>query len=142
MSDQLSQEQKDEYRDVFNHFAKNQGSLDTKGFGMLMKALGEDLNESELAAIMSNSKTITADAFIKNREEKWAKEQSGEEVKAAFEVFDVQGSGTVASEELRRLMTTMGEVMNDKEINSLIADAGGEGNINYNDFVDKMKRKT
>jgi Ca2+-binding EF-hand superfamily protein len=39
-----------------------------------------------------------------------------EEVKEAFRVFDAAGDGKIAVEELRRLMTTMGDVMNNQEV--------------------------
>ena len=39
-----------------------------------------------------------------------------EEVKAAFEVFDLNGDGTISVEDLRHTMTTMGDVMSDKEV--------------------------
>jgi len=79
---------------------------------------------------------------MKLRQEKWAREQSGEEAKAAFSVFDTDGDGFIPADELRRVLTTMGEVMNDSEVNELIKDAGGGNSINFNEFVDKMKRRT
>lgn len=39
-------------------------------------------------------------------------------------------------------MTTMGEVMNDQEAGNMIKDAGGGPKVDYNSFVEKMKRKT
>mmetsp|Transcript_100181 Transcript_100181/g.139214 ORF Transcript_100181/g.139214 Transcript_100181/m.139214 type:complete len:142 (-) Transcript_100181:135-560(-) len=141
MSDQLSQAQQNEYKDVFSHFDKGKGNVDMKVLAMLMKSMGEAHTESELQGMFGGS-TVDFNRFLQNRQEKWAREQSGEEVKAAFEVFDLNGDGTISVEDLRHTMTTMGDVMSDKEIEDMVRDAGGGSTINYNDFVDKMKRKT
>ena len=39
-----------------------------------------------------------------------------EEVKAAFQVFDPTGSGVIPAEELKRIMTTMGETLTPQEV--------------------------
>mmetsp|Transcript_17595 Transcript_17595/g.29944 ORF Transcript_17595/g.29944 Transcript_17595/m.29944 type:complete len:139 (-) Transcript_17595:83-499(-) len=138
MADQLSQAQQTEYKEVFGHFDKqNTGSLDKKDLRMLMLSMGE---ETEPSTMMSGDK-IDFNTFLQIRQDKWAKEQSGEEVKAAFQVFDPTGSGVIPAEELKRIMTTMGETLTPQEADQMIRDAGG-GNIDYNAFVDKMKRKT
>merc|ERR1711862_207019 len=97
------------------------------------------LNTKRDLAILINK--IDFNTFLQIRQDKWAKEQSGEEVKAAFQVFDPTGRGVIPAEELKRIMTTMGETLTPQEADQMIRDAGG-GNIDYNAFVDKMKRKT
>ena len=39
-----------------------------------------------------------------------------EEVKAAFQVFDAMGSGTISAEDLKRVMTTMGDKLTPQEV--------------------------
>jgi len=137
--DQLSQAQQTEYKEVFAHFDKdNTGKLSKKDLGMLLLAMGE---ETEPGTMMTGD-SIDFNTFLQIRQDKWAKEQSGEEVKAAFQVFDANGTGMISAEDLKRIMTTMGtEQLTPQEADQMVKDAGG-GNISYNDFVDKMKRKT
>merc|ERR1712137_1423602 len=117
----------------------NTGKLSKKDLGMLMLAMGEETDPKT----MMTGDTIDFNTFLQIRQDKWAKEQSGEEVKAAFQVFDAAGTGVISAEDLKRIMTTMGtEQLTAQEADQMVRDAGGSGNIDYNAFVDKMKRKT
>ena len=53
------------------------------------------------------------------------------ELRKAFEVFDEDGSGTISASELRKVLCTLGENLNDAEIEELIqqADKDGDGTI-------------
>lgn len=54
-----------------------------------------------------------------------------EELKNAFKVFDRDGSGTISAEELRHVLTSLGENMTAAEIDEMIqmADKDGDGSI-------------
>jgi calmodulin len=65
-----------------------------------------------------------------------------EEVKEAFRVFDTAQTGSISVEDLKHIMTTMGEPMSTQEVDDMIREAGGGPSINYTAFVDKMKRNT
>jgi len=123
---------------VFGHFDKdNSGRLGKKELQMLLLSMGEETDPGQ----MMSGESIDFNTFLQIRQDKWAKEQSGEEVKAAFQVFDAMGSGTISAEDLKRIMTTMGEKLTPQEADEMVRDAGG-GQIDYSSFVDKMKRKT
>jgi Ca2+-binding EF-hand superfamily protein len=144
MSDsQLSTDQQNEYREMFQYFDRDKtGFLDLKQLKLLMRALGEDPTEAELNRMAPSGK-IDFNAFLANRQEKWAKAQSGEDVKNAFAFFDLDGSGRANVAELQRILTTYGEPLTQEEMNRLIQDADGQsGTIDYNRFVDKMKKNT
>jgi len=53
------------------------------------------------------------------------------ELRAAFEVFDQDGSGTISAEEMRLVMKSIGEELTDAEIDEMIkiADTDGNGTI-------------
>jgi calmodulin len=144
MSDsQLSVEQQNEYRELFQYFDRDKdGFLELKDLKLLMRALGEDPTEAELKRMASGDR-IDFNAFLANRQEKWAKAQSGEDVKNAFAFFDLDGSGRANVAELQRILTTYGETLTQEEMNRLIQDAEGQsGYIDYKRFVDKMKKNT
>eukprot|EP01094_Clydonella_sp_ATCC50884_P016757 TRINITY_DN2809_c0_g1_i1.p1 TRINITY_DN2809_c0_g1~~TRINITY_DN2809_c0_g1_i1.p1 ORF type:complete len:166 (-),score=61.48 TRINITY_DN2809_c0_g1_i1:577-1008(-) len=143
MSDHLSQGQKDEYKVVFEFFDKqNTGRLSSKDVVTMMKALGEAVTDAELKSLCKGGDSLDLNSFIQNREEKWAREQSGEEVKAAFQVFDAQNTGKISAEDFKYIMTNLGETMTASEADEMVREAGGGPSIDYNAFVDKMKRKT
>ena len=58
------------------------------------------------------------------------------ETRAAFEVFDKDGSGTISADELRTVMKSLGENLTDDEINEMIreADKDGNGSIDCESF--------
>merc|ERR1711904_312142 len=61
----------------------------------------------------------------------------------AFKVFDEDGSGVISAAELRHVMTNLGEKLTDEEVDEMIreADVGGDGQINYEEFVKMMMAK-
>jgi len=56
---------------------------------------------------------------------------------AAFKVFDKNGNGFITADELRHIMTNIGDSLNDEEIEEMIkeADGDGDGQINYEEFA-------
>lgn len=58
----------------------------------------------------------------------------------AFRVFDQQGNGEIGTQELRHIMTSLGEKMTDQEAQEMIqlADPNETGVIKYELFVDKL----
>ena len=66
--------------------------------------------------------------------------QASEKFPALFcsfdRVFDKDANGTISSAELRHLLTTLGEKMEEVDVENLIAPFEDQhGNINYEDFV-------
>ena len=59
-----------------------------------------------------------------------------EELKAAFAVFDADGSGHITKEEITKLCEELGVDASKKEINDLMesADADNDGKISYDEF--------
>lgn len=51
-----------------------------------------------------------------------------EENRAAFQVFDRDGSGTISADEMRQVMKNLGENLTDQEIDEMIAIADKDNN--------------
>lgn len=51
----------------------------------------------------------------------------------AFSVFDKDGDGFISAEELRHVMSSLGEKLSDEELNEMIkeADVDGDGEVNF-----------
>lgn len=62
------------------------------------------------------------------------------ELRAAFEVFDKDKSGTISADELRAMLKSLGDDMTDAEINDIIreADTDGDSNISFAEFKNIM----
>lgn len=50
-----------------------------------------------------------------------------EEISTAFEVFDRDGSGTIAASEFRHIMSNLGENLTDEEIDEMMKEADCDG---------------
>ena len=57
-----------------------------------------------------------------------------EEIADAFKIFDKNGDGFINAQELRQVMTSLGEHLTEKELEDMMkeADTDGDGLINYN----------
>lgn len=60
-----------------------------------------------------------------------------EELMEAFKVFDRDGNGKISAHELRFVMSTSDEELNENDIEELIReiDKNGDGFIDYHEFV-------
>jgi calmodulin len=61
----------------------------------------------------------------------------------AFEVFDRDGNGQISAAELMHVMSDLGEDLTDEKVNQIIseADTDGDGQINYEEFVQVIMTK-
>ncbi len=63
-----------------------------------------------------------------------------EDLKAAFDAFDTDQSGSINAEKLREAMKTIGKEMSHKEVKQLISNvaANGSDEIGFNEFLEMM----
>lgn len=150
MSDQLTEDQVAEFREAFSLFDKNNdGKITTKELGTVMRSLGQNPSESELADMINevdanNDGTIDFAEFLTMMARKMKDTDSEEEIREAFKVFDRDNNGFISSQELRHVMTSIGEKLTDEEVDMMIkeADANGDGRIDYNEFVQLLVSTT
>jgi calmodulin len=142
----LDETQIGEFKEAFSLFDKDgDGTISTKELGTVMRALGQNPTEAELADMINEvdddkSGTIEFNAFLSLMEKKIGDNDTEEEIKEAFRVFDKDGTGTISAAELRHVMTTLGEKLSEDEVEELLrdADTNNDGVIRYEEFVKIM----
>jgi len=144
MADSLTEDQIAEFKEAFSLFDKDgDGTITTKELGTVMRSLGQNPTEAELQDMVNEvdadgNGTIDFPEFLTMMARKMKDTDSAEEIKEAFKVFDKDGNGYISAAELRHIMTNLGEKLTDEEVDEMIreADVDGDGQINYDEFVD------
>merc|ERR1719445_2371175 len=148
-ADQLTEEQIAEFKEAFSLFDKDgDGTITTKELGTVMRSLGQNPTEAELQDMINEvdaggNGTIDFPEFLTMMARKMKDTDSEEEIREAFRVFDKDGNGFISEEEIRHVMTNLGEKLTDEEVDEMIreADIDGDGQVNYEEFVTMMTSK-
>ncbi|XP_034876361.1 calmodulin-1-like [Mirounga leonina] len=112
-----------------------------------MRSLGQNPTEAELQGMIEadadGNGTSDFPEFLTVMARKMKDTDSEEEIPEAFRVFDKDGNSYVSAVELRHVMTNLGEKLADEEVDEMIrgADIGGDGQVNYEEFVQMMTAK-
>ncbi|CAM5083765.1 unnamed protein product [Natator depressus] len=149
MAGQLAEEQIAEFKEAFSLFDKDgNGSITTGELGTVMRSLGQNPTEAELQDMIGEldtdgSGTVDFPEFLSLMARKMRDMDSEEAIREAFRVFDEDGIGYISAVELRHVMTNLGEKLTDEEVDEMIkeADADGNGQVNYEEFVRMMASK-
>ncbi|KIW42932.1 uncharacterized protein PV06_06430 [Exophiala oligosperma] len=145
----LAEDEIKAFKDVFALFDKdNSGTITASELGEIMRSLGQNPSDSELQDMINevdidNSGAIDFDEFIKMMSTTVKAHHFADETRAAFNVFDKDGSGTISADELRQVMKSIGENLTDAEIDEMIreADKDHNGSIDYEEFVQLLSPK-
>ncbi|KAL0934314.1 calmodulin, partial [Colletotrichum truncatum] len=131
-----------ELNDMVNEVdADNNGTIDFNGVFVLCLTLAQPLSVRETN--MEMTMLTQAPEFLNLMAQKVQVGDAEEELKNAFKVFDRDGSGTISAEELRHVLTSLGENMTKAEIDEMIqmADKNGDGSIDYDEFASIMMKE-
>jgi len=146
--DQLSKEEIEEFREIFNLVDRDGGGEITKDeLGELMDTLGIDATPEEIDAMISEldqdgSGSIDFEEFVAVMSRKLNATYSSDQVKTAFKVFEGEcPQGFVKAENLVRVLTTYGiEKLSEEQAQDLVnqLEVDSNGLINYSVYVDMM----
>lgn len=113
-----------------------------------MRSLGKNPTEAELQDMMNEvdtngNGTIDFPEFLNLMAQKMRDTDSVEELTEAFLVFDKDQNGFISAAELRHVMSNLGEKLTGGVVDEMIreADADGDGQIDYQEFVKVMMAK-
>ena len=146
MAEQLTEEQLCEFKEAFSLFDKDgDGTITTKELGTVMRSLGQSPTDEELKDMLNEvdidgNGIIDFSEFITMMAKKLQDTDSEEELKEAFRVFDKDGNGFISADELRHVMTNLGEQLSEEEVEQMIqeADSNGDGQVDYEEFCKMM----
>lgn len=126
----------------------NLGVISMKLLPDLMHTMGHNPPEHEMNELFAeydphNSDELYLSDFLYIMSERYKDMTPEDEVILAFRVFDKNDNGYINEKEFRQIMTTMGDYMEDDDIDQIILDANSntEGNIVYKEFVAMMMER-
>jgi len=136
----------DEYKLIFELFDKDgSGSISKEELGMMMSSMGSEYTETQLEDMINDiahngNKEISFQQFMVLMNKRSKEVDLVEEYTEAFKVFDREGTGTIRRDELKLILTTLGEGLKPEEVEYMLRDADIDRNgfIEYKSFVRLM----
>lgn len=113
--------------------------------GVVLRACGEAPTEAWLSEAArradADGGTVSFEAFVGLVQEGRAAEKrlDAAEVEAAFAVFDTGKKGVIHQDEIKRILTTLGEKLTEEEVEELLGeDVGGDGMVRYAELAKRI----
>ena len=145
--DDLTEMEIAEYKEAFQIFDRHgEGAISSKELGTIMRSLGlnpSDEDIKEITDMFDNEKynnLIDFNSFLLIMAKRKNDVDKEEDLLEAFRVFDKENNGQILARELRYVMMSSGEDLNENDIEDMIHEARGENEeyIDYHKFVKLM----
>ena len=146
---ELSTEQQEEIREAFELFDNDgAGSVERRDLKVLLRALGFDPRREHVTRLLSQvgvgprAHRIHFKEFLSLMAHLINEKEIREEMVKAFNLFDVDSTGTITVQNLRHVADQLGENMTDAELQEMIkeADLDGDGVVSAAEFLRIMKK--
>lgn len=140
----LSAERTEAFTEAFEIFGKKAPDIDKHTLSVIMRSLGQNPTNDEVTELFNQEAAggskIGLDKVLKIGAEFEAKMNSTDQhaaLKEAFAVFDKDKKGKISAAELRHVISNIGEVVDEDELEEMMkeADKDGNGTIEYAEFV-------
>ncbi|XP_065061093.1 neo-calmodulin-like [Rhopilema esculentum] len=133
----------EEIREMFSLFDTNHdGRITSEELGIVLERLGYIISSESLKALVDEmdydgSGTIELTEFVRIIEARKETVNIEEAMIEAFRVFDQDQNGFIERRELKNVMKSLGNNLNDKDIDRMMKDAdkNGDGRIDFQEFI-------
>jgi len=139
---QFNEDQIAEFQEAFLLYDnRGDGKIPVSLIGDVMRALGQNPTESEVKKLVHEHRAderVSFEVFLPILQAICGRRSTDttEDFVEGLRHFDKDGNGFISSAELRHLLTTLGERLNDEEVEQLlVGHEDSHGNINYEEFV-------
>ncbi|XP_019876703.1 calmodulin-like [Aethina tumida] len=137
----LTEQQIADYKEAFSVYDEAlTGKIPITDIGNVARCLGFNPSEAQIQEIIEEDEERTQidfEQFLDIMRTKFDYEESDEELRDALQVLDVNGNGFMLAEELKHLMTNLGEKLTEEEVDTVIkeTDINGDGEIDHEEFI-------
>eukprot|EP01114_Cavostelium_apophysatum_P008835 TRINITY_DN2169_c0_g1_i2.p1 TRINITY_DN2169_c0_g1~~TRINITY_DN2169_c0_g1_i2.p1 ORF type:complete len:149 (+),score=34.18 TRINITY_DN2169_c0_g1_i2:158-604(+) len=145
MAQKLDDEQKEEFTEAFNEFAKKAGRVGPKDLQALMRHMGTIQTDAETLEMVreagGNEQTgIDLGQYLNWMGNKMTENHTADDLVLAFSAFDKDGNGQISTSELRYVLCCLGDKLDDEAVDTMLeqADRAGSGAVQYESFVRNM----
>ncbi|KAM8850621.1 myosin, light chain 12, 2 isoform 1-T1 [Spinachia spinachia] len=139
----FDQSQIQEFKEAFNMIDQNRdGFIDKEDLHDMLASLGKNPTEEYLETMMNEAPgPVNFTMFLTMFGEKLNGTDPEDVIRNAFACFDEEATGIIQEENLRELLTTMGDRFSDEEVDELFREApiDKKGNFNYVAFTRILK---
>lgn len=137
---------REELEDVFKRFdANGDGKISSSELSGILSSMGCDVKQEELGLMMKEADTdgdgfISLEEFIDLNTKGKDRAACLEDLKNAFEVFDLDRNGSITADELFQVLKGMGDGSTREDCRNMIngVDKNGDGLINFEEFKTMM----
>merc|ERR1711915_1144768 len=139
---ELTEEEFLEIKEAYELYEKNSenGKVDVLELSKLLRSLGEDPSDAELANMVKDLEidgqgTFEFPDFLKMMSKRMKDKDSDHELREAFRVFDEDGTGFISAEELKMILVDVMGIKSSEVKGMLNEVKVKNGQINYEDFI-------
>lgn len=144
MAQFFSETEIDAFKECFFFHARKGHVSTEEELTIIIRSLGYCVTKEEVKAYFEKSRTgdgsIDFASFLNIMHDHSRVEDKQTELKAALIAHDREKRGYVEASELKHILTTMGEKLTSREVDTLLREAGmqSSGHINISKFVDTV----
>eukprot|EP01083_Nonionella_stella_P167074 560571_1 len=146
----LPKDVSEEVKECFDLYDRTgSGKIDVQLLGKIVRSLGQTPSNAEVADFIKEIDSDSTGTFdyaslVALLERHWKPPADANQVIEAFKIFDPDGTGKISSNEMRTVMTNLGEKLTNEEVNAMLkeADPNNTGQIDYAEFVHGMAKQT
>eukprot|EP01130_Rhizamoeba_saxonica_P012527 TRINITY_DN5284_c0_g1_i1.p1 TRINITY_DN5284_c0_g1~~TRINITY_DN5284_c0_g1_i1.p1 ORF type:complete len:156 (-),score=44.72 TRINITY_DN5284_c0_g1_i1:57-503(-) len=135
----FDEEERHRCQTAFNLFDEDRvGNVPVSSLEILMRSLGLNPSQAEITKMKNTlDDTFDFEQYLVFHEEQLEKVFTEDDIRKAFMVFDSDNSGLISAQELKHILTTMGETLTEEQVDDMYkeVDIKQDSQIKYEDFM-------